>query len=47
LTAFCGGEPESRVEQWERQGEEGLLIWDSSVWEKPESLKSEGLGPVQ
>ena len=35
-----------QVEQWQSQGEEGLLIWDSSVWEKPESLKSEGLGPV-
>ena len=35
------------MEQWESQGEEGLLLWDSSVWEKPESLKSEGLGPVQ
>jgi len=47
LTAFCGGGPESRVEQWEERREEGLLLWDSSVWEKPESLKSEGLGPVQ
>jgi hypothetical protein len=35
------------IKQWESQGEEGLLIWDSSMWEKPESLKSEGLGPVQ
>lgn len=24
-----------------------MVIWESSVWEKPESLKSEGLGPVQ
>jgi hypothetical protein len=23
------------------------VLWDGSVWEKPESLKSEGLGPVQ
>jgi hypothetical protein len=36
-----------QIEQWESQGEEGLLLWDSSVWEKPESLTSEGLGPVQ
>jgi hypothetical protein len=35
------------VEQWAERREEGLLIWDSIVWEKPESLKSEGLGPVQ
>jgi hypothetical protein len=47
LTASCGGERESRVEQWEERREEGLLIWASLVWEKPESLKSEGLGPVQ
>jgi hypothetical protein len=47
VTAISGGGPESRVEQWESQGEEGLLIWASLVWEKPESLKSEGLGPVQ
>lgn len=35
------------MEQWAERREEGLLLWDSSVWEKPESLKSEGLGPVQ
>jgi hypothetical protein len=35
-----------QVEQWQQQGEQGLVLWDGSVWEKPESLKSEGLGPV-
>jgi hypothetical protein len=28
---------------WEAQGEEGLLIWDGTVLEKPESLQAEGL----
>lgn len=42
-----GWRASQQIEQWEERREEGLLIWDSSVWEKPESLKSEGLGPVQ
>jgi hypothetical protein len=36
-----------RVQEWHQLGQEGLLLWDSSVWEKPESLHSEGLGPVR
>jgi hypothetical protein len=46
IARFLWWRASQQVEQWESQGEEGLLIWDSSVWEKPESLKSEGLGPV-
>jgi hypothetical protein len=42
-----GWRASQQIEQWEERREEGLLLWDSSVWEKPESLKSEGLGPVQ
>ena len=38
---------DQRVQEWKQQGQEGLVLWDGSVWEKPESLKSEGLGPVQ
>lgn len=33
--------------EWEAQGEEGLLIWDATVLEKPESLKAEGLCAVR
>ena len=47
IDRFLWWRASQQVERWERQGEEGLLIWDSSVWEKPESLKSEGVGPVQ
>jgi hypothetical protein len=47
IDRFLWWRADQQVEQWQSQGEEGLLIWDSSVWEKPESLKSEGLGPVQ
>src|SRR2546421_3044899 len=47
IDRFLWWRASQQVEQWESQGEEGLLIWDSSVWEKPESPKSEGLGPVQ
>jgi len=36
-----------QVQEWEAQGEEGLLIWDGTMLEKPESLKGEGLGPVR
>ena len=47
IERFLWRRASQQVEQWESQGEEGLVIWDGSVWEKPESLKSEGLGPVQ
>src|SRR5947209_4790667 len=47
IDRFLWWRASQQVQQWEERGEEGLLIWDSSVWEKPESLKSEGLGPVQ
>ncbi len=33
--------------QMEEQGQESFVIWDESVWEKPESLKLEDLGPVR
>ena len=47
IDRFLWWRASQQVEQWEERREEGLLLWDSSVWEKPESLKSEGLGPVQ
>ena len=47
IDRFLWWRASEQVEQWQSQGEEGLLLWDSSVWEKPESLKGEGLGPVQ
>ena len=47
IDRFLWWRASQQIEQWEDRREEGLLLWDSSVWEKPESLKSEGLGPVQ
>jgi hypothetical protein len=47
IERFLWWRASEQIEQWEEQGEEGLVLWDGSVWEKPESLKSEGLGPVQ
>jgi hypothetical protein len=44
---FLWGRASQQVEQWQAQGQEGLVLWDGSVWEKPESLKSEGLCAVQ
>lgn len=35
------------IAQWEAQGQDGLLIWDGTVLEKPESLKAEGLCAVR
>src|SRR2546421_7888447 len=40
-------EAEQRRQQIEQQGETPLCIWDSSVVEKPESEKLEGLGTVR
>src|SRR5256885_924315 len=42
-----GQEAEQRRQQIEQQGETALCIWDSSVVEKPESEKLEGLGTVR
>ena len=32
-----------QVQTWQEQGEDALAVWDSSEWEKPESLASEDL----
>src|SRR6266853_6800618 len=38
---------DSQLDRWEAQGEDGLLIWDATVLEKPESLSAEGLCAVR
>lgn len=40
-------EAETRRKEMESRGETPLCIWDSSVLEKPESEKLEGLGSVR
>ncbi len=32
---------DQQVERWREHGEDALASWDSSEWEKPESLASE------
>ena len=38
---------DEQIAQWQAQGEDGLLIWDGTILEKPESLKAEGLCAVR
>jgi hypothetical protein len=38
---------DAQLDRWQSQGEDGLLIWDGTVLEKPESLKPEGLCAVR
>ncbi len=38
---------DGQIEQWESRGEEGLLIWDGTVLEKPESQCASGLCAVR
>ncbi len=38
---------DEQIEQWEEQGEDGLMLWDGTILEKPESLKAEGLCAVR
>ncbi len=47
IDAFLLRRADEQIAQWEAQGEEGLLIWDGTVLEKPESLKAEGLCAVR
>ncbi len=37
---------DQQIESWHEHGPEGLVLWDGSVWEKPESLASDGLCAV-
>ncbi len=47
IDAFLLRRADEQIAQWEAGGEEGLLIWDGTVLEKPESLKGEGLCAVR
>lgn len=38
---------DSQIARWEAQGEDGLLIWDGTVLEKPESFSGDGLCAVR
>jgi len=47
LEEFLLERADQQLGQWEANGQDGLLIWDATVLEKPESLKGEGLCAVR
>lgn len=47
ISDFLWRAADQQVQHWHEQGEEGLLLWDESCWEKPESLELEDLGPTR
>jgi hypothetical protein len=47
IERFLWRQAEQGLETLEAAGETGLVIWDESEWEKPESLALEGLCPVR
>jgi hypothetical protein len=47
IDAFLLRRADEQIAQWQAKGEDGLLIWDGTVLEKPESLKGEGLCAVR
>lgn len=47
IDTFVWQRADAQIRQWEQQGEEGLVIWDGTVLEKPESLAPEGLCAVR
>lgn len=46
ISRFLLDKADERLQELETQGESGLLLWDDSELEKPESEKLEGLGLV-
>jgi hypothetical protein len=47
IARFLWQRASQQLEEWTQAGEEGLVIWDESVWEKPESQQLEGLCAVR
>jgi hypothetical protein len=47
IAQFLWQRATQQLEQWQQAGEEGLVLWDESVWEKPESRQLEGLCAVR
>src|SRR5438132_13042265 len=43
IARFLWQRASQQVEEWTQTGQEGLAIWDESVWEKPGSQQLEGL----
>ncbi|HET8842789.1 MAG TPA: transposase [Ktedonobacteraceae bacterium] len=47
IDGFLWQRADAQIKQWEQRGEDGLVIWDGTVLEKPESLSPEGLCAVR
>lgn len=47
IEQFLWNQAKARLEDLEALKEKILLLWDESVWEKPESLELEGLGSAR
>ena len=47
ITRFLWRRATEQLEHWQQSGQEGLVIWDESGWEKPESAQLEDLGPTR
>jgi len=47
IERYVWQQADARLEQLEQEGEPGLLLWDESVLEKPESIALEGLCAVR
>lgn len=47
IEEFLLGRADEQIACWQAEGQDGLLIWDGTVLEKPESLAAEGLCAVR
>jgi hypothetical protein len=47
IECFLWQRANEQVTELLREGQPALVVWDESVWEKPESLSSEGLSAVR
>jgi hypothetical protein len=47
ITRFLWQRATAQLQQWEQAGQDGLVLWDESCWEKPESRHLEDLGPTR
>lgn len=47
IICFLWQRASDHLAQWQQAGQDGLVIWDESGWEKPESFQLEDLGPTR
>ncbi|HET8853219.1 MAG TPA: hypothetical protein VFN02_11895 [Ktedonobacteraceae bacterium] len=47
ITRFLWQRASEQLTHWQQAGQHGLVIWDESSWEKPESRQLEDLGPTR